>query len=144
MRCECDMGQPPSIEFNEVQAGLALLSKREFDRFFDRIEDPETGLALLSERLSEETPEQALNRLFWQDQFMQWRDWRAGDVLAVWRAAASCALSKKPPPAWLCRATEGLFGQCLSDDAKHAHSKFAKTKLPRAAVNLRCRHSPLH
>ena len=52
----------------------------------DLIQDPETGLALLAKCAGEKTPEQERERLFWQLQFMQWRDWRAGDVTAVARA----------------------------------------------------------
>jgi hypothetical protein len=59
---------------------------------FDLIGDPETGLALLAKRPGEETPEQERERQFWQLQFMQWRDWRAGDVLAVARALTDCSL----------------------------------------------------
>ena len=58
----------------------------------DLIQDPEIGLALLAKCAGEETPEQKRNRLFWQFQFMQWRDWRAGDVGAVARAVVCCSL----------------------------------------------------
>ena len=88
-----------------------------FARFLDHIEDPETGLALLAKCPAAETPEQALERLFWQDQFMHWQRWRAGDVPAAWYAVASCALGKKPPPAWLCRAIHLL---CMPDAEKRA------------------------
>ena len=52
----------------------------------DKIQDPETGLALLSK---------LPKRLFWQFQFTQWRDWRAGDVLAFGRAIDCCSLLNK-------------------------------------------------
>src|SRR5262245_3814119 len=106
------------------------------DRILNQAEDPETGLALLSKRPhpNQQTPEQNLECYFWQDQFTHWRDFRAGEVLAVWRAAASCALSKRPPPAWLCRAIEELCRQCMSDDEKHAYSELAKHRLRWEAV----------
>jgi hypothetical protein len=97
-----------------------------FDRFLDHIEDPETGLALLANRPGEETPEQALNRLFWQDQFTHWQNWRAGDVTAVWYALCSCALSRRPPPTWLCKAVGKLCERCLSDDEKRAYGDLKK------------------
>jgi hypothetical protein len=62
----------------------------------DKIQDPETGLALLSKLPKrQETPEQRRKRLFWQFQFTQWRDWRAGDVLAFGRAIDCCSLLNK-------------------------------------------------
>ena len=74
-RDECDMGQQPSIK-----------SDRILNRILDEAQDPETGLALLAKYSGEATPKQVNKHLFWQFQFMQWRDWRAGDVLAVSRA----------------------------------------------------------
>ena len=59
------------------------------DQILDEIQDPEVGLALLAERPEGATPEQAHDLLFWQIQFTQWRDWRAGDVQADARALAA-------------------------------------------------------
>jgi hypothetical protein len=95
-------------------------------RFFDHIEDPESGLALLANRPSEETPEQALEYLFWQDQFMHWQRWRAGDVTAAWYALCSCALCRRRPPTWLCKAVGRLCERCLSDDEKRAYGGLKK------------------
>jgi hypothetical protein len=96
------------------------------DRALDEIEDPEVGLALLSKRPSGETPEQALNLLFWQIQFTEWRNWLQGDVLAIARAIAICSIgkSKKPPPTWLSKAVGGLCLQHMS-----RHDKRAKRKM---------------
>ncbi|HEY5965355.1 MAG TPA: hypothetical protein VIU42_15170 [Xanthobacteraceae bacterium] len=93
---------------------------------FDRIKDPETGLALLSKRSGEETPEQGRTRLFWQFQFMQWRDWRAGDVLAVARAIGCCSHLNRPPPRWLCKASVELCERSMSDDEKRAYGDLTK------------------
>jgi hypothetical protein len=103
-----------------------MWGQQQFDRFLDHIEDPETGLALLAKHPNKETPEQTLNRLFWCNQFTQWRDWRAGDVLAVSRAQMSCALSNRRPPTWLCKAVHELCGQCMPDKDKRAYGDLAK------------------
>lgn len=111
------MDQPPPIEL-------------------DRIQNPETGLALLSKRPGEETPEQERKRLFWQFQFMHWRDWRAGDVLAVVRAMGCCSLLNRPPPCWLCEASLELCEQRMSDDEKRAYGDMTKHFLRWQAVEL--------
>src|SRR5262249_2279429 len=100
----------------------------------DRIQDPETGLALLARRPDETTPEQERKRLFWQFQFMQWRDWRAGDTLAVPRAIACCRLLNRAPPRWLCDATLELSEQRMSDDEKRAYTDLTKHYLRWQAV----------
>jgi hypothetical protein len=71
----------------------------------NEIEDPETGLALLAEAPAPQTPEQERTRLFWTEQFKQWRQWRAGDKLAFCRALVACQKCHKPPPRWLCDAS---------------------------------------
>ena len=78
------------------------------------IQDPETGLALLSKCAGQETPEQERERQFWQLQFMAWRDWRADDVLAVSRALTDGSLFDRPPPFWLLKACSSLCVQCKS------------------------------
>jgi hypothetical protein len=111
------MGRPPSIKFDEIQ-------------------DPETGLALLAKCPGEETPEQENKRLFWQFQFVQWRDWRAGDVLAVSRALTCCSLFRRPPPRWLCDASHELCERNMSADEKRAYRDGAKHFLRWEAVEL--------
>jgi hypothetical protein len=96
------------------------------DQILNEIQDPETGLELLAKRPEGATPEQAHNLLFWQIQFTQWRDRRAGDVLAVGRAAASCALSKKPVPCWLSRAINELCMQHMSPHEKRVYISMRK------------------
>jgi hypothetical protein len=102
----------------------------------DQIEDPETGLALLSKRSGEETPEQEQKRIFWQFQFMQMRDWRAGDVLAVSRALTCCSLLKRPPPRWLRDAIDELCERNMSADEKRARRDGVKHFLRWQAVEL--------
>jgi hypothetical protein len=99
----------------------------------DLIEDPETGLALLSKLPSNQTPEQALNRLFWQIQFTEWQNWLAGDTMAVWRALSACALGRRHPPTWLCRAVHIL---CMPDTDKRACGDLAKHVRRSEAVEL--------
>jgi hypothetical protein len=103
---------------------------------FDLIRDPETGLALLAKRPGEETPEQERERQFWQLQFTHWRDWRAGDVLAVSRALTDCSLFNRPPPFWLLRASLSLCQQCMPDDEKRARGDMTKHFLRWKAVQL--------
>jgi len=124
------MDRPPPTKFD-----LTLLSDREFNQVFDRIDDPETGLALLSKRPGpgEETPEQALNYIFWLGQFTYWRNWLAGDALAVVGAEMHCALVKRPPPAWLCRAVHLL---AMPDAEKRACRAMEKAALRYQAVEL--------
>ena len=124
------MDRPPPTKFD-----LTLLSDRQFNQIFDRIDDPETGLALLSKRPGpgEETPEQALNYIFWLGQFTYWRNWLAGDVLAVVGAEMHCALVKRPPPTWLCRAVHLL---AMPDAEKRACRAMEKAALRYQAVEL--------
>jgi len=96
------------------------------DQILNEIQDPETGLALLAKRPEGATPEQAHHLLFWQIQFMQWRDWLSGDVLAVGRATASCALSRKPVPFWLSRAINELCMQHMSPHEKAVYINMRK------------------
>jgi hypothetical protein len=93
------------------------------DQILDQVEDPEAGLELLSKRPEGETPEQAVNLLFWQIQFMQRRDWQQGDVLAVSRALIICSLGKKPPPNWLCKAIHELCARHMSPHDKRANRR---------------------
>jgi hypothetical protein len=86
------------------------------------IQDPETGLALLAKCPAAETPEQERERQFWQHQFTDWRDWLAGDVLAVGRGVQDCVLFNGLPPFWLEKASILLGVQCMSDDEKRARS----------------------
>jgi hypothetical protein len=129
------MDQLPSTGFNEIHVDLTLLSEREFNRALDHTNDPETGLALLSKRSppGKETPERTLSYTFWLGQFTYWRDWLAGDALAVAGAQMLCTLSKRPPPAWLCRAVHLL---CMSDDKKRACRAMERHALRYQAVEL--------
>jgi hypothetical protein len=116
------------------------------DRILDQadlymIQDPETGLALLSKCAAAETPEQAQKRQFWQLQFTDWRDWLAGDVLAVPRGMTDCSLFKRPPPFWLLKAGLLLAMQRMTDDEKRARCTMNKHWLRWKAVKLvRGRH----
>ena len=112
------------------------------DRIFDQIDDPETGLELLAKGPRGETPAQVLNDLFWQSQFTYWRDWLAGNVQAVALALMYCALGKKSPPAWLCRAVHEL---CTPDGEKRAWGELASHMQRWHAVELvrgRCPGDP--
>jgi hypothetical protein len=82
------------------------------------IQDPETGLALLAKHPGEETPVQTRNREFWQNQFMYWQAWRAGDVEAIAHAVTCCMSYNRRPPLWLCRAGYELHEQCRAGDEK--------------------------
>lgn len=116
------MNQPSSSELNLIQ-------------------DPQTGLALLSKRLGEETPEQEQERQFWQLLFVDLRDWRAGDVLAVARALTDCWLFNRPPPFWLLKACTSLCVQCMPPAEKRARGAMNKHFLRWKAVKLvRGRH----
>jgi hypothetical protein len=111
------MDQPPSSEL-------------------DLIQDPETGLALLAKRPDEETPEQRLERYFWQAQFTLWRNWRAGDVQAISDAVICCALSKRSPPPWLCIASLELWERNISAGEKRECGDLIKHFLRWEAVEL--------
>jgi hypothetical protein len=93
------------------------------DQILDQIEDPEIGLARIADRPSGETPEQTYDFLFWQIQFTEQRNWLQGDAVAIWRAGASCHLSRKSPPAWLCKAIGELCMRYMSADDKRAYRK---------------------
>lgn len=102
----------------------------------DKVKDPETGLALLSKHPSgAETPEQSRLRLFWQFQFLQWRAWRAGDVLAVARALICCRHFHKVPP-WLCEAALELCERRMSDEDKLAYGHLTDHLMRFQAVQL--------
>jgi hypothetical protein len=139
------MNQPPSNEldldrFWHPETGLPSFPQRQFDRILDQIldhiEDPETGLAILAKRPAKLTPEQALSCRFWQNQFTLWRDYRAGDVMAVWYAAASCALSKRSPPAWLGKAISELCWQSIPAAERRERVDLARHKFHWEAVQL--------
>ena len=120
---------------DQLPPGKLDLADRSHDAL-DLIQDPETGLALLSKRPGEETPEQTRNRQFWQYQFMDWRDWRAGDVQAIAHAVTCCMSYNRPPPLWLCRAGYELYVQCMSDDEKRERGDLKKHFLRWKAVEL--------
>jgi hypothetical protein len=108
---------------------------------FNLIQDPETGLALLSKCPGEETPAQERERQFWQLQFHAMRDWRARDVLAVGRALIDCSLFNRPPPFWLLKACSSLCVRCMPDGEKRARGDMNKHFLRWKAVKLvRGRH----
>jgi hypothetical protein len=111
------MGPPSSDELNLIQ-------------------DPETGLALLSKCPGEETPAQELQHQFWQAQFTHWQEWRAGDARAVWRAVTCCAFYKRPPPLWLCRASIELYERCRPNNEKRERSDLTEHFLRWEAVEL--------
>ena len=100
------------------------------------IQDPETGLALLSTPPDKETPEHEQERQFWQLQFMAWRDWLAGDTLGVSRAVVDCMLFNRPPPFWLVKACSSLGVQCMSDGEKRARGAMNKCYRRWKAVKL--------
>jgi hypothetical protein len=102
----------------------------------DAIADPETGLALLAKRPDEETPEQSRLRLFWQFQFLQWRDWRAGEVLAFARAMHCCSHFHQGPPRWLREAALELCERRMSDGDKRAYGDLINHLLRWEAVQL--------
>lgn len=102
----------------------------------DLIQDPETGLALLAKRPGEETPEQELHRLFWQNQFTLWQDHLGGDVMAVPHAVICCVFYKKRPPLWLCRAGIELGERCRSNAEKRERRDLAEHFLRWEAAEL--------
>jgi hypothetical protein len=118
------MGQQPPIKLN-----------RKLDWTLDEVQDPETGLTLLSNRPGpgEETPEQTFNYIFWHGHFTYWRDWLAGNRLAVALALMHCAMFKMPPPTWLCKAVHLL---CMPDNEKRACDAIRKHFLRWQAVEL--------
>jgi hypothetical protein len=90
------------------------------------IGDPETGLAMLAKCSAAKTPEQERERQFWQLQFTDWRDWLAGDVLAVARGVTDCLLFNRSPPFWLLEASFRLGMQSMSDAEKRARGDIQK------------------
>ena len=102
----------------------------------DKIPDPETGLALVSKRPDDETPEQERTRLFWQFQFMQWRAFRAGDVLAFERALICCSDFGRPPPRWMREAGFELCERNMSGDDKRSYGDLTRQVLRWQAVEL--------
>jgi hypothetical protein len=84
----------------------------------DLIPNPETGLALLAKLPAAETSEQEQERQFWQLQFTDWRDWLAGDVLAVARGLTDLLPFNKRPPRWLLKANLTVCMQSMSDGEK--------------------------
>jgi hypothetical protein len=134
-----DQHPPIKLDLDRIwdpETGLSSFPQRQFDWILDHIEDPETGLAALAKRRAKVTQEQALSCLFWQIQFTQWRDYRAGDALAVWRAAASCALGKRPPPAWLCKAISECCWQGMPAAERRERVDLAKHQMHWEAVQL--------
>src|SRR5262249_1514389 len=106
---------------------------------FNAIQDPETGLALLAKR----PPEQEWDRLFWQDQFTLWRNWRAGDAQAVSHAVTCWRFYKRPPPLWLCYASIELYERwCIPDDEKRERGDLTRHFLRWEAVELVRGHRP--
>jgi|SRR5215831_149198 len=104
---ECNMDLPSSSELNLIG-------------------DPETGLALLAKCSAAKTPEQERERQFWQLQFTDWRDWLAGDVLAVARGVTDCSLFNRAPPFWLLKASFSLGMQSMSDAEKRERGDIQK------------------
>jgi hypothetical protein len=95
-------------KFWNPETGLPSFPQRQFDSILDHIEAPDIGLAWLAKRPAKMTPEQALSCLFWQNQFTEWRNWLAGDELAVWRALMASKLGNKEAPIWAVRAVYKL------------------------------------
>src|SRR5262245_2385513 len=112
----------------------------------DDIQDPEAGLALLSKERtgwwggldafeiwggwpieqSSETPESRKLRKFWRFQFECWRDWLAGDSLAIPRAIYCCRIENQRPPRWLMDASVEFAEQGLSDTERERQNDFAR------------------
>src|SRR5262245_28165274 len=93
----------------------------------DDIQDPEAGLALLAkDDPPNETPESRKLRKFWQFQFECWRDWLAGDSLAIPRAIYCCRNENQRPPRWLMNASVEFAEQGLSDTERERQNDFAR------------------
>jgi len=88
------------------------------------IGDPEAGLALLAKCSAAKTPEQKQERQFWQ--VTDWRDWLAGDVLAVARGVNDCRACNRPPPFWLSKASLELGMQSMSAAERRARRDIQK------------------
>src|SRR5262249_15379862 len=92
----------------------------------DDIRDPEAGLAALSKDPPNETPESRKLRKLWQFQFKCWRDWLAGDSLAIPRAIYCCRNENQRPPRWLMDASVEFAEQGLSDTERERQNDFAR------------------
>src|SRR5262249_57859635 len=92
----------------------------------DDIRDPEAGLAALSKDPPNETPESRKLRKLWQFQFKCWRDWLAGDSLAIPRAIYCCRNENQRPPRWLMNASVEFAEQGLSDTERERQNDFAR------------------
>src|SRR5215469_10958890 len=92
----------------------------------DDIRHPEQGLALISKEPPNETPEQRKLRKFWQFQFMQWRNWLAGDSLAIPRAIYCCRVVGYPPPRWLMDASLQFAERGMFPKERDAQTDFAR------------------
>jgi hypothetical protein len=113
-----------SRSLKKIEHGVTHDMARDMNAILDEVQDPDHGLAWLSKLLSgEKTPEQEHDCVFWQAQFTYWRNWRAGDVSAVSFAQASCAIAKRPPPTWLCKAIDGICEWCMSRDDNRAYRR---------------------
>ena len=92
----------------------------------DDIQDPEAGLAALSKDPPNETPESRKLRKFWQFQFECWRDWLAGDSLAIPRAIYCCHVVGHPPPRWLVDASVEFAERGMSPKELERQNDFAR------------------
>jgi hypothetical protein len=94
----------------------------------DDIQDPEAGLALLSNCPAEETPEQSHRRRFWIFVFTEWRDGLAGDTLAFMRALLACSYQGEPPPRGLVDALIAREIERMSQEERQDHAAMARHK----------------
>jgi hypothetical protein len=94
----------------------------------DDILDPEVGLALLSNRPDEETPEQSQHRRFWTFVFKEWRDGLAGDTLAFLRALLACSYERVPPPRGLVDALIAREIERMAQEERQDHAAMARHK----------------
>src|SRR5262245_22047037 len=92
----------------------------------DDILDPEQGLALISKEPPNETPEQRKLRRHWLYQFECWRDWLAGDSLAIPRAIYGCRVTHQPPPRWLIDASLQFAERGMLPKERDAQTDFAR------------------
>jgi len=92
----------------------------------DDIQDPEAGLAALSKDPPNETPESRKLRKFWQFQFECWRDWLAGDSLAIPRAIYCCRITHQPPPRWLVDASLQFAERGMFPKERDTQTDFAR------------------
>jgi hypothetical protein len=94
----------------------------------DDIRDPEAGLALLSKRPDEETPEQSRRRRFWTFVFTEWRDGLAGDSLAFMRALLACSYRGEAPPRGLVDALIAREIERMSQEERQDHAAMTRHK----------------